>query len=47
MIVWQPRLVNKPMTGKYQTIVGGNVLRSYTISHADVTHLMLRVLEQP
>jgi uncharacterized protein YbjT (DUF2867 family) len=46
-IVRPPKLVNKPLTGKYRTIVGGNVPRGYTISRADVAHLMLRVLEQP
>ena len=46
-IVRPPRLTNKPLTGKYRTIVGGNVPRGYTISRADVAHLMLRVLEQP
>jgi uncharacterized protein YbjT (DUF2867 family) len=46
-IVRPPKLVNKPLTGKYRAIVGGNVPRGYTISRADVAHLMLRVLEQP
>jgi uncharacterized protein YbjT (DUF2867 family) len=46
-IVRPPKLVNKPLTGRYRTIVGGNVPRGYTISRADVAHLMLRVLEQP
>jgi uncharacterized protein YbjT (DUF2867 family) len=46
-IVRPPRLMNKLLTGKYRTIVGGNVPRGYTISRADVAHLMLRVLEQP
>jgi putative NADH-flavin reductase len=46
-IVRPPKLTNKPLSGKYRTIVGGNVPRGYTISRADVAHLMLRVLEQP
>jgi putative NADH-flavin reductase len=46
-IVRPPKLTNKPLAGKYRTIVGGNVPRGYTISRADVAHLMLRVLEQP
>jgi putative NADH-flavin reductase len=46
-IVRPPKLTNKPLTGKYRTIVGGNVPHGYTISRADVAHLMLRVLEQP
>ena len=46
-IVRPPKLTNKPLSGKYRTIVGGNVPRGYTISRADVAHLMLGVLEQP
>jgi putative NADH-flavin reductase len=46
-IVRPPKLTNKPLSGKYRTIVGENVPRGYTISRADVAHLMLRVLEQP
>jgi putative NADH-flavin reductase len=46
-IVRPPKLVNRPLTGKYRTIVGGNVPRGSTISRADVAHLMLRVLEKP
>ena len=46
-IVRPPKLTNKPLTGEYRTIVGGNVPRGYTISRANVAHLMLRVLEQP
>jgi uncharacterized protein YbjT (DUF2867 family) len=46
-IVRPPKLVNKPLTGKYRITVGGNVPRGYTISRADVAHLMLGVLEQP
>jgi putative NADH-flavin reductase len=46
-IVRSPKLTNKPLSGKYRTIVGENVPRGYTISRADVAHLMLRVLEQP
>jgi hypothetical protein len=45
-IVRPPKLTNKPLAGKYRTIVGGSVPRGYTISRADVAHLMLRVLEQ-
>ena len=46
-IVRPPRLVNKPLTGKYRTVVGGNVPRGYAISRADVAHLMLAVLDDP
>ena len=46
-IVRPPRLVNKPLTGKYRTVVGANVPRGYSISRADVAHLMLGVLDDP
>lgn len=46
-IVRPPRLVNKPMTGKYRTVVGANVPHGYSISRADVAHLMLAVLDDP
>jgi uncharacterized protein YbjT (DUF2867 family) len=42
-----PKLVNKPLTGKYRTVVGANVPRGYAISRADVAHLMLAVLDDP
>jgi putative NADH-flavin reductase len=38
-IVRPPKLVNKPLTGKYRTVVGGNVPRGYSISRADVAAL--------
>jgi uncharacterized protein YbjT (DUF2867 family) len=46
-IVRPPKLVNKPLTGKYRTVVGGNVPRGYAISRADVAHLMLAALDDP
>jgi uncharacterized protein YbjT (DUF2867 family) len=46
-IVRPPRLVNKPLTGKYRTVVGANVPRGYAISRADVAHLMLAALDNP
>jgi uncharacterized protein YbjT (DUF2867 family) len=46
-IVRPPKLVNKPLTGKYRTIVGGNVPRGYAISRADVADAMLAVLDDP
>jgi hypothetical protein len=42
-----PKLVNKRLTGKYRTIVGGNVPRGYAISRADVADAMLAVLDDP
>jgi hypothetical protein len=41
------RLVNKPLTGKYRTVVGANVPRGYAISCGDVAHLMLAALDNP
>lgn len=43
-VVRPPRLVNGPMTGRYRTVVGGNVPRGRPISRADVAHLLLAVL---
>jgi hypothetical protein len=39
--------VNKPLTAKYRTAVGGNVPRGYAISRANVAHAMLAVLNDP
>lgn len=46
-IVRPPKLNNKPLTGKYRTLVGGTVTRGYLVSRADVAHLMLAVLDAP
>jgi putative NADH-flavin reductase len=46
-IVRPPRLTDKPLTGSYRRVVGGNVPRGYTISRADVAHAMLAVLDDP
>jgi uncharacterized protein YbjT (DUF2867 family) len=46
-IVRPPKLVNKPLTGNYRTVVGGNVPRGYSISRADVAHAMLAALDEP
>jgi putative NADH-flavin reductase len=46
-VVRPPRLVSKPLTGTYRTCVGGNVPRGYSVSRADVAHLMLAVLDNP
>jgi hypothetical protein len=46
-VVRPPKLVNKPLTGKYRTIVGSNVPRGYAISRADAAHAMLAVLDDP
>ena len=46
-VVRPPRLTNGPLTGTYRTAYGQNLRRGILVSRADVTHLMLRVLEQP
>ena len=46
-IVRPPKLTNGGLTGTYRTAVGGTVPRSYSISRADVAHLMLAVLDDP
>lgn len=46
-VVRPPKLVNKPLTGKYRTIVDGNVPHAYTISRADAAHAMLAALNNP
>jgi putative NADH-flavin reductase len=46
-IVRPPKLVNRPLTGRYRTCVGGNVPRGYSISRADVAHAMLAALDDP
>jgi uncharacterized protein YbjT (DUF2867 family) len=42
-----PKLVDKPLTGRYRTAVGGNVARGYSISRADCAHAMLAALDDP
>jgi uncharacterized protein YbjT (DUF2867 family) len=46
-IVRPPKLTNKALTGDYRTTVGGTVPRGYTISRADVAHLMLAAVYDP
>jgi putative NADH-flavin reductase len=46
-VMWPPKLVNKPLTGRYRTVVGGNVARGYSISRADVAHAMLDAAGDP
>ncbi|MFG1866975.1 NAD(P)-dependent oxidoreductase [Micromonospora arborensis] len=42
-----PKLVNKPLTRRYRTVIGSNVARGYTISRADVAHAMLAAIGDP
>jgi len=46
-IVRPPKLTSKSLTGTYRTVIGGTVSRGYTISRADVAHLMLAALDDP
>jgi uncharacterized protein YbjT (DUF2867 family) len=46
-VVRPPKLVNKPLTGRYRTVVGGNVPRGYSISRADTAHAILAALDNP
>ncbi|MGW7683893.1 NAD(P)-dependent oxidoreductase [Kribbella sp. NPDC054772] len=44
-LVRPPKLTNGQLSGKYRTVVGGTVTRSYSISRADAAHAMLAVLD--
>ncbi|RCG30246.1 NAD-dependent epimerase/dehydratase family protein [Sphaerisporangium album] len=46
-VVRPPRLTDRPLTGTYRRVVGGNVPRGHTISRADTAHAMLAVLDDP
>ena len=46
-VVRPPKLVNKPLTGRYRTAIGSSVARGYTISRADVAHAMLAAADDP
>ncbi|MFB8269076.1 NAD(P)-dependent oxidoreductase [Streptomyces sp. NPDC055955] len=40
-----PKLTNKPLTGTYRTVVGGNPRSGRSISRADVAHAMLAMID--
>ncbi|MER8040199.1 NAD(P)-dependent oxidoreductase [Streptomyces hydrogenans] len=42
-----PKLTDKPLTGRYRTVVGGTPPRGRTLSRADVAHAMLAALDDP
>jgi putative NADH-flavin reductase len=42
-----PKLTNKPLTGRYRTAAGRNILGGFSVPRADVAHHMLRMLDQP
>jgi putative NADH-flavin reductase len=46
-IVRPPRLTNGRLTGAYRTAMGCNVRGGFSVSRADVAHLMLRVIDDP
>ncbi|MFD3474943.1 NAD(P)-dependent oxidoreductase [Streptomyces sp. NPDC058695] len=42
-----PKLTDKPLTGTYRTVVGGNPRSGRSISRADVAHAMLAMIDDP
>ena len=46
-IVRPPKLTSKNLTGTYRTVIGGTVSRGYSVSRADVAHLMLAAVGNP
>jgi putative NADH-flavin reductase len=42
-----PRLTSKPVTGKYRTAFGQNLRGGWSVSRADVAHLMLKLARDP
>ena len=42
-----PKLTDKPLTGVYRRVVGGNPRAARTIARADVAHAMLACLDDP
>ncbi|MGW2202172.1 NAD(P)-dependent oxidoreductase [Streptomyces sp. NPDC001774] len=42
-----PKLTDKPVTGRYRTVVGGTPPRGRTLARADVAHAMLAALADP
>jgi uncharacterized protein YbjT (DUF2867 family) len=46
-IVRPPKLTDKALTGRYRIGIGSTVPRTYSVSRADVAHLMLAALADP
>ncbi|MGW0756713.1 NAD(P)-dependent oxidoreductase [Streptomyces sp. NPDC002814] len=42
-----PRLQDKPLTGRYRTVVGGTPAKGRFIGRADVAHAMLAMTDEP
>ncbi|WP_282694340.1 SDR family oxidoreductase [Streptomyces sp. CC208A] len=40
-----PKLTDRPVTGRYRTVVGGNPPRGRTLARADVAHAMLAMID--
>ncbi|MFE5482064.1 NAD(P)-dependent oxidoreductase [Streptomyces sp. NPDC056527] len=42
-----PKLTDKPLTGHYRSVVGGNPPRGRSLARADVAHAMLAMIDDP
>ncbi|MFJ8072484.1 NAD(P)-dependent oxidoreductase [Streptomyces sp. NPDC096176] len=42
-----PRLLDRPLTGSYRTVVGGTPRSGRTIGRADVAHAMIAMIDDP
>jgi putative NADH-flavin reductase len=42
-----PKLTNRPATGRYRSVVGGNPPRGRSLARADVAHAMLAMIDDP
>ncbi|OEU85214.1 epimerase [Streptomyces abyssalis] len=46
-VVRPPKLTDKPASGTYQRVIGGNVPRSHSVSRADLAAAILAMVEDP
>jgi putative NADH-flavin reductase len=46
-VIRPPKLTDKPVTAAYRIAYGRNILGGFTVSRADVAHLMLRLVTEP
>lgn len=42
-----PKLTDRPVTGRYRVVVGGNPPRGRSLARADVAHAMLAMIDDP
>ncbi|MFI1976337.1 NAD(P)-dependent oxidoreductase [Streptomyces wedmorensis] len=42
-----PKLTDRPLTGRYRTVVGGTPPRGRSLARADVAHAMLAMIDDP